>query len=202
MNTSATRALLFDIGGVLVDVDFARAFAAWSAYSRLPPEELGRRYRIDDFYARHERGEISSAEYFRHVADLLDLSATTDQIEAGWNAIFKGEIATTRALIEEAHQRFPCYAFTNTNASHMARWSRLYPGVVAAFDRVFVSHQIGLRKPEPAAFEYVCKATGIPAASFVFFDDLPENVQAAQRVGLRGVHVRSPADVAAALREL
>ena len=203
MGSPASKALLFDVGGVLVDFDLSRSIEAWSAYSRLPREELKRRFCIDDaIHARHERGEIPSAEFFRHVAGLLELKATPEQIEAGWNAIFQGESAATRALIENARRRCPCYAFTNTNASHMACWTRLYPGVVAAFDQVFASCQIGLRKPEPAAFEYVCTATGIPAASFVFFDDLLENVRAAQRVGLRGVHVRSPADVAAALREL
>ncbi len=203
MGSPTPKALLFDIGGVLVDFDFSRAIAAWSAYSRLPREELQRRFCVnDDIYARHERGEIPSAEYFRHVAGLLELSATPEQIEAGWNTIFQGEIAATCALVKDARQRFPCYAFTNTNASHMACWTRLYPQVFEMFDQVFASCQIGVRKPEPAAFRYICEATGVPAASFVFFDDLLENVHTAQHVGLRGVHVRSPADVAAALRDL
>src|SRR5262249_42098969 len=95
----------------------------------------------------------------------------------------------------------PCYAFTNTNATHMDAWSALYPAVLHAFDRVFASHEIGLRKPERAAFEHVCSELGLAPASILFFDDLPENVHGARAAGLEAILVRSPADVAAALRE-
>ena len=104
------------------------------------------------------------------------------------------------ALVEALRKVVPCYAFTNTNASHMATWSKLFPGVVGAFDRIFASHELGLRKPEPAAFERVCRLAGVAAASTLFFDDLPHNVQAAQQFGLQAVLVRSPNDVAHALR--
>jgi putative hydrolase of the HAD superfamily len=71
---------------------------------------------------------------------------------------------------------------------------------VGAFDRIFASHELGLRKPERAAFERVCALTGTSAASILFFDDLAENVQAAKDAGFQGVLVKTPEDVAAALR--
>ncbi len=202
MRTSAAQALLFDVGGVVVDIDFNRALRAWSAHSRLSPDELKKRFQFDTAYERHERGEIEANDYFDHLASTLQLMVTREEIASGWNAIFVGEITATRRLIEAARTRLPCYAFTNTNASHLACWTRLFPGVVAAFDEIFASHQIGLRKPEHAAFEHICLATGIAAENFVFFDDLPENVQAASRAGLQAVLVRSPGDVAHALRGL
>lgn len=202
MRTPTTEALLFDLGGVLVDVDFRRAIAAWEPYSALPPDALRNAFKHDEQYERHERGEISAAEYFEHLARNLHLSASFEQIEQGWNAIFVGEIVRTRTLVESMRGTLPCYAFSNTNASHMTKWSELFPGVVGAFDRIFTSHQLGLRKPERAAFDRVCTLTGIPAASFLFFDDLAENVQAARDAGLQGVLVQSPEDVAAALSDL
>lgn len=130
----------------------------------------------------------------------MQLTASSEQIEQGWNAIFVGEIQKTRELVESMQGMLPCYAFTNTNASHMAMWSELFPNVVGAFDRIFASHQMGLRKPERAAFDHICALTNIPAAKFLFFDDLSENVQAARDAGLQGVLVQSPDDVAAAFR--
>ena len=202
MPTQTPAALLFDLGGVLVDIDFGRALAAWAPYSALSPEELRSSFKLDHQYERHERGEIAATEYFAHLARTLRLDASHDQIEAGWNSIFVGEFVRTRELVESLRGAVPCYAFTNTNASHMSAWSRLYPGVVGAFDHIFASHQMGLRKPERAAFDKICALTGIEAASFVFFDDLAENVRAAEDAGLRGVLVSSPEDVAAALRAL
>lgn len=202
MKNHAPEALLFDLGGVLVDIDFERALRAWAPHSALSPTELRKGFTHDLQYQRHERGEIEAAEYFEHLAKTLQLSASAEQIESGWNAIFVGEIRRTRSLVEAMRGILPCYAFTNTNASHMAAWTAQFPGVAAAFDRIFASHELGLRKPERAAFERICELTGAPAASIVFFDDLSENVQGATEAGLQGVLVRSPEDVAATLRSL
>lgn len=179
------EALLFDLGGVLVDIDFGRALNAWAPYSRLSPVELRSRFRHDVQYERHERGEIDAAEYFAHLAKTLDLSADLDQIEHGWNEIFIGEIAQTRRLVESMRARLPCYAFTNTNASHMRTWSRLFPRVVGAFDRIFASHELGLRKPDRRAYDRICQSVALPAASIVFYDDLPANVWRRRTRGFR-----------------
>lgn len=196
----APRALLFDLGGVLIDIDFTRALQAWAPHSTLPLAQLHQLFRHDLQYERHERGEIDAAEYFDHLAATLQLTATHEEIRRGWNAIFVGEIVQTRRLVEAMRKVVPCYAFTNTNASHMAAWSTLFPGVVDAFDRIFASHELGLRKPEAAAFERVCHLAGVAAASTVFFDDLPHNVQAASHFGLQAFLVRSPQDIANGLR--
>jgi putative hydrolase of the HAD superfamily len=199
MTSPTPQALLFDVGGVLLDIDFDRALRAWAPYSALPRDELQKTYAYDHQFRRHECGEMTAGEYFDYIGETLRLNASREQIAAGWNAIFVGEITRTRLLVESARKRLPCFAFTNTNASHMATWSGLFPEVAAAFDRIFASHEIGLRKPEPASFEYVCQATGLAPEAFLFFDDLAENVQAARAVGLQAVLVQSPEDVARAL---
>lgn len=199
MPTPVPQALLFDLGGVLVDIDFSRALSAWAAYSSLPFEELKQKFRFDEQYERHERGEIEAPEYFDHLRSILQLAATREEVEKGWNSIFVGEISATRAMVEAARKSLPCFAFTNTNASHMACWSQLFPKVVGAFDRIFASHEMGLRKPEHAAFERICRATGVAAHGFIFFDDLPENVHAASEAGFQAVLVSAPGDVSHAL---
>lgn len=201
MHKQAPQLLLFDLGGVLIDFDFKRTLAEWSRYSTLPLAELQQAFHFDEQYQQYERGAISLEEYFVHVAATLKLDATHAQIEAGWNDIFVGEIVETRQLVEHMRRLMPCHAFTNTNASHMDCWMRLYPGVAQAFDSIFASHQIGLRKPERAAFEHICNALAVAPEAILFFDDLLENVEAARAAGLQGVHVRSPQDVEAALRE-
>jgi putative hydrolase of the HAD superfamily len=199
MLLSAPKALLFDLGGVLVDIDFSHALQAWAPYSALPFEGLRARFKYDAAYERHERGQMGGEAYFGHLARVLELSATAEDIERGWNSIFVSEILETRLLVQALRKTTPCYGFTNTNASHQATWSRLYPGVVQAFDRIFASHEIGLRKPEPDAFMRICELTQVPPEGFMFFDDLAENVQAARDIGFRAVLVRSTEDVRQAL---
>jgi len=200
MDKRKPRILLFDLGGVLIDIDFSRALRAWQPYSHLSFDELKQAFRFDENYARHERGEITAAEYFKHLSSVLALDAQHADIERGWNAIFVSEIAETLALVRAARDRLPCHVFTNTNAAHQAAWSRMFPIVASSFDRIFASHEIGLRKPEQRAFAHVAQALGVPAASIMFFDDSLENVEGAQQAGLQAVHVRTPQDVANSLQ--
>jgi glucose-1-phosphatase len=192
MATSKIQSLLFDLGGVVVEIDFNRASLA----------ELKAAFTFDVPYQRHERGEITAAEYFAYLAQHLQLQDDPAWIAEGWNSIFIAEIAETRRMVEAARAKLPCYAFTNTNAAHKAAWSAKFPEVVRAFDRIFVSSEIGHRKPDHSAFEFVARSLGVPMESILFFDDTLENVDGALAAGLEAVHVRSPTDVKAALRRL
>lgn len=197
---SVPLAMLFDLGGVLIDIDFELALQAWAPHSALPLPELRRLFAMDEPYELHERGDIDAVAYFDHLARLLQLSANHGQIEHGWNAIFKGEIEPTRRWVESLKGTVPCHAFSNTNASHMAEWSRRFPRTVKAFDHIFTSHELRLRKPEREAFERIGRLIDVPLEDILFFDDLPANVQAARSAGLQAVLVRSPEDVASTLR--
>jgi len=94
------------------------------------------------------------------------------------------------------------YAFTNSNPTHHAFWSVRYAEVLESFRRVFVSSEMGLRKPERAAFAAIASAIGIPLERILFFDDTLANVEGARALGMPAVLVRSPAHVADALAAL
>ena len=196
------QALLFDLGGVVMDIDFNRALAHWQPMSRLSLAELKAAFTFDLPYQRHERGEISAAEYFAHLAQHLQLDDDPARIAQGWNSIFINEITETRRMVEAVRAQLPCYAFTNSNAAHQAAWSARFPAVVRAFERVFVSSEIGHRKPDRSAFEFVARSIGVPIESILFFDDTLANVEGALAAGLAAVHVRGPADVKTALQAL
>jgi putative hydrolase of the HAD superfamily len=198
--SSPIEAVLFDLGGVVLEIDFARALAHWQAHSGLPPPRLQETFGVDEPYRQHETGAIGAAEYFAHLRDRLQLRCGHEAILEGWNAIFAGEIDDTLRLIDALPPAVRRYALSNTNAAHLAHMQRAHAGVLARFERVFVSHEIGHRKPHRQAFAHVVRAIGVAPAHILFFDDLPENVQAAHDAGLHAVQVRSPADVRAGLQ--
>jgi putative hydrolase of the HAD superfamily len=202
MQTTQVQALLFDLGGVLIDVDFNRVLEYWQPISRLSLEELKNTFSSDLPYQQHERGEITAAQYFAHLAMTLELQDDPAHISAGWNAIFGREITETRLLVQEARAHLPCYVFSNTNATHQVAWTALYPDLAQSFERIFVSSDMGYRKPERRAFEYVADAMDVPLNAILFFDDHPDNVAGARAAGLQAVHVQGPADVRAALQAI
>ena len=202
MGRQAVEALLFDLGGVIIDIDFNRALHHWATISSLSFEELRGAFRFDPPYQQHERGELSSKLYFDSLRNSLKLHGSDEQIAAGWNSIFVGEISETVMAVQQVRAKYPCYVFTNSNAAHRAVWRSKFSTVMAVFDHVFVSCEIGLRKPERAAFEYIAHSIGVPVNAILFFDDSTENVTGAVDAGLQAVHVQSPADVQAALLRL
>jgi glucose-1-phosphatase len=202
MPERAADALLFDLGRVVFDIDFARAIACWAGHARCDPRRIEERFRQDVSYRRHEVGEIDSIEYFSGVQAACGIAITHEQFLEGWNAIFVGEMPGMADLLARAARRLPLYAFTNTNRDHELVWSQRFAPILANFKEIFVSSTIRLRKPDAAAFDHVVKAIGVPAARIVFFDDVIENVGGARARGLAAVHVRSSVDVADAFAAL
>ena len=202
MGDTSTEALLFDLGGVVFDIDFNRAFEHWADSAGVPVETLGRLHGIDHWYERHERGEIDGAQYFDALGESLGITLSHEQFVDGWNAIFKEEFSATVDLLRRLSPRIPVYAFSNTNAIHKRFWERRYAGALSAFARVFVSCDLGSRKPEAEAFRRVSAAMGVEPDRVLFFDDTRENVDGARRVGMRAIHVRGFEDIRANVADL
>jgi len=202
ISLDSAEALLFDLGGVIIEIDFDRAFASWAAHSNHRLETIKAKFSFDCFYKRHERGEIGASEYFDSLRISLGIDISNPHFEEGWNAIYVREVPGIAALLQRAKEKFSLYAFTNSNPTHQLVWSRRFAAVLGLFQTVFVSSELGKRKPEPGAFHEVAAAIGVKLPRIVFFDDSLENVEGARAIGLRAVHVRSIADIEGSLQEI
>jgi FMN phosphatase YigB (HAD superfamily) len=203
LSPGSADALLFDLGRVVLDIDFDKVLACWAGHAGCEPAQLVERFSTrQEFYHRHETGEISDAEFFAALRASLGIGISDAQFLEGWNAIFAGEMPGIAPLLERAAQRLPLYAFSNTNGAHVEHFSQAYADVLGHFREIFLSSSIGLRKPDAAAFDHVVKAIGVPASRILFFDDSADNIEGARARGLAAVHVTSPGDVAGALAAL
>jgi glucose-1-phosphatase len=194
--------LLFDIGRVVLDIDFNKVMTSWAGHAGCAPADLASRFVVDDSFKHHEVGRIDDAAFFQNLRRSLGIDITDDQFLEGWNAIFAGEMPGIAQLLANAAQRMPLYAFSNTNPAHVAHFSRVYSDVLGHFSEIFLSSTIGLRKPEAEAYDHVVKAIGVPASRILFFDDSAANIEGARSRGLAAVHVTSTDDVAKALSAL
>lgn len=192
-------ALLFDLGGVVLEIDFGRAFSAWASCSGVSVDSIAARFRVDRPYQAHERGEIDAAGYFASLRASLGIDLTDEQFAAGWNAIFVGEVPGVRSLLQRAAQAAPLYAFSNTNRAHAQYWMREYRDIVRPFRAMFLSPDLRMRKPAPEAFHSVAARIGVAPQRIAFFDDLAENVAGARAAGMKAFQVGSAAEIALAL---
>jgi putative hydrolase of the HAD superfamily len=202
LSPGSADALLFDLGRVVIDIDFSRAIACWAGHAGCQPEAIVARYVRDEAYRMHEVGKISDEVYFDSLRGSLGIAISDAQFLEGWNAIFAGAMPDIADLLPRAARHMPLYAFSNTNRPHVDYFSKEYAGLLGHFRELYLSSSIGLRKPDAEAFDHVVAAMGVPASRIVFFDDLAENVEGARARGLTAVHVTSPRDVGEALKTL
>lgn len=196
-------ALLFDLGGVVVEIDFALCLGHWADASGRTIDELAIDLLADPAYQDHERGLLSTDDYFEHLRTALSIDLDDTTLLEGWNAIFGDSITSTVATAEAARAAgIAVHAFSNTNAAHHAAWGPKYAGELVHFDEIFLSHEIGHRKPDAVAFEHVADAIGVPLGRILFFDDTFENIEGAQAIGMPAVHVTGPDSVTAAVASL
>lgn len=196
------RALLFDLGGVVIGFDFGRAFRLWASRAGCDPTLIEDRFSLDDAYEQHERGEILASSYFATLRHSLGIDISDDDFAEGWNDVFLGPIPGVAQALAVAQRHLPLFAFTNSNATHQSVWQVRYANELNPFRTVFVSSDLGFRKPDPGAFQHVARSMGFEPPEILFFDDSSVNVDGARRAGMQGVVVDSVKDVRAALSRL
>jgi len=202
LTPGSADALLFDLGRVVLDIDFKRAMACWARHGGCDVADITARFSGGEAIRQYESGKIDDVTYFAHLRKMLGVDITHEQLLEGWNAIFIGEMPGIAPLLERAARRLPLYALSNTNPPHIAHFSKIHADVLGHFREMYLSSTIGLLKPDRAAYDHVVKAIGAPASRVVFFDDLADNVAGARAYGLTAVHVKSSEDVAQALTAL
>ncbi|MCP4757145.1 MAG: HAD family phosphatase [Proteobacteria bacterium] len=201
-NPDSVDVLLFDLGGVVIDIDFNRVFSRWAEFSNCGFERIKSKFSFDLQYERHERGEIGAPEYFDSLRRSLGIDISDKQFEDGWNSIYVGEISGMADLLNKAKRQIPIYGFTNSNALHQKVWSKRFKDILKLFETVFVSSEMGLRKPEPESFHFIADSLGIERHRILFFDDSIENIEGARKVGLKALCVESISDVQTGVEKL
>jgi glucose-1-phosphatase len=199
LSPGSADVLLFDLGRVVLDIDFGRVMRIWADHAGCAPADLAARFVVNDNFKHHETGRIDDSAFFQDLRQSLGIGISDAQFLEGWNAIFAGEMPGIAPLLSRAAARLPLYAFSNTNRPHVAHFSTTYADLLGHFREIYLSSSIGLRKPEAAAYHHVVSAIGVPASRIVFFDDSAENIAGARAYGLTAVQVRSSDDVASAL---
>jgi putative hydrolase of the HAD superfamily len=196
------KAVLFDLGNVVLELDVRQVFARWAELSGEPIDALTSRWVLDDAYKRHEVGELDFHDYAAHLGGMLGIELSTSEWRAGWNALFREPFPEVAARLPGLSARVPCFCFTNTNPTHQAQWQSDFPAAIADFRKIYVSSEIGRRKPEQESYRWVASDMGFAPHEIHFIDDSRENVDGAISAGMQATLVRSEADVVAAMEAL
>ena len=194
--------ILLDLGNVVTGVDFRRVFTHWSDSSGVPEQRFYDRWQLDEAYEQHEIGALTFEEYAAHLSQVFEAQMHVDQWRDGWNDLWTGPFQSVVSMLPALADKYPLYAFTNTNDTHVECWSKLYSAELAPFKTIFISSEIGVRKPAPSAYLHVCELMDTEPDSVLFIDDTLVNVEGALEAGLDARHAKNEAEVAAILSPL
>lgn len=185
--------ILFDLGGVLIDIDYNRPVQAFSQLGFHHFEEQYSQVAAGPLFIELEKGHISPDEFFQNLQELGPGSIPTEQLEAAWNSILLDFRLNSLALLERLQKKYRLFLLSNTNAIHHQAFSEIFQRLETGkklddyFEKAYYSHLIGERKPESSAFNYVVRDAGILPEETLFIDDTPENIEAAEKLGFRTI---------------
>ena len=173
--------VVFDLGGVLVELGGTHLLGRLVGEER--EEEIWRRWLSCPWVRRFERGQCSRSEFAEGMVQQWKLPIGPEEFLTGFLDWPRGLFPEAEVLVQGLAGRVRRACFSNTNELH---WSeqRDAARLTAIFDIVFVSHQMGLVKPDREAFEHVVAELDCPAGEILFLDDNQINVDGASAVGL------------------
>ena len=190
------RNLLFDLGGVIMDIRRENAVKALKELGMRDVESfLGDDYSQKGSFLQLERGEITTEEFRRDVRRYIDAPVTDGQIDDAFCKFLIGIPVKRLHELAALRSEYKVYMLSNTNP---LMWERfILPefrkdghDVNYYFDGIVTSFSVRAYKPEPAIFKAVERDLGIIPSETMFFDDSPRNVEASCRLGFHGVLVR------------
>jgi HAD superfamily hydrolase (TIGR01509 family) len=188
MNVQAAlpEVLLFDLGGVLV---FWDGIEPLQRFSRRPltREDARRFWMFSPWVRRFERGQCTPAEFAAGAVEELSLAIPPDAFIPEFLSWDRGPLPGALELLETLAPRFRLACLSNNNELH---WSRLRGTFARWFERCYLSHELGMMKPDPEIFRHAISDLGCPADRILFLDDNPECVETAVQSGMKAAQAR------------
>lgn len=182
-------AVIFDLGNVLVTVDWSRVVVPFTQRTGRSWPELTRIVDGGTEMNRLARGEITPAQIYQFVVRELSFVGSYEEFAFLFANIFS-PIEPMLALAARLKGRARCYILSNTNVIHIERAFRDYP-VLHDFEGHLLSHEAGLLKPDPAIYRRALAKFDLHPERTVFVDDLMENVAGARAVGMCAIQHRT-----------
>jgi FMN phosphatase YigB (HAD superfamily) len=194
-------AVISDLGNVLLRFDNTVFFNKLTAYTSRSVEEI-RRVTHDnlDLLTLFERGRVSPLDFFTNARDLLEITAGYEEFYAAYNDVFVLDPAVL-GILRGVKPVAKMALLSNTD---IMRWTFIksrFPEILF-FDAYSLSFDVGAMKPDPAIYRDALDALGSSPERSLFIDDLQENVEAAERLGIRGLHFTPQTDLRAELAQL
>lgn len=176
------KAIIFDLGGVLIHFDFRRAYRALAEVCPYAADGISERIAATGLVERFETGLVEPRDFFAQLSQTLELRVDYDGFRRIWNHIFTGPLLP-ESLLRGLALRYRLLLLSNTNAIHFEMIRQAYP-MLRHFHDMALSYQVQALKPRPEIFQVALERAGCRPEECFYTDDTAAHVDAARALGI------------------
>jgi putative hydrolase of the HAD superfamily len=204
---SSVKNIIFDLGGVIINIDYAKGTDALKAYGKTGTNVDFSQKAQSELFDLYERGDISSEEFREGLRAEYYIEASDEQIDEAWNSLLLDIPAERIELLRELGKQYRLFLLSNTNAIHMIAFNKIVEenfGIASLdslFDKAYYSHLVRMRKPGGEVFEHILTENGLKREETLFIDDSIQHIEGAKQVGLQTIHLAPPLTINQVLKE-
>lgn len=183
--------VIFDFGGVFLNLDFNRSFDAFEALGLKNMRELFTQYSAAPLFKQIEVGAITPGEFYEGIRTLIGAPVKDEELQSAWNAMLLDYRKPSLDFLIPLAERYNLFLLSNTNQIHYAHFSKTltdetgYASLGSFFTRAYYSHEINRRKPDSTTYQFLLEDAGLVPGETLFIDDSYTNLPAAQELGIQ-----------------
>ena len=198
MDLSGIKNIIFDLGGVILNIRYQNALEAFQKLSTSQQTIAFTQQKQSRLFDDYETGRISDQAFREGLRRHYEIEASDAEIDAAWNAMLLDIPAERITLLQALSQKYRLFLLSNTNAIHLVHFTRLVaegfaiPSLDSLFEKTYYSHLIGQRKPDAPVFEHILDRHQLNRHETLFIDDSIQHIEGARQVGLQTLFLAPP----------
>ena len=195
MELSNIRNIIFDLGGVILDIDVLRTINGFKRIGLGEISDANIAHSSFPFLEKYETGKISTEDFRDEIRKAAGTEVTDELIDTVWNDMLIGIEPEKIDLLIRIRKQYRLILLSNTNAMHEVIYNNMLKETAGInnlkelFDDVYYSHRLHMRKPEREIFEYVLSASSLVPEETLYIDDSKMHIDSAARLGIVCYHL-------------
>jgi glucose-1-phosphatase len=201
LKLAGIKNIIFDLGAVIINIDFQYTFEAFAKLCNTDILTLIKQFRNLRIFERYEVGEFDDEQFRNFIRKELNPELSDASIDKAWNALLLDIPLKRIELLKKLSKSFRLFLLSNTNNIHIVEVNKILHetfrlnNLDLLFEKVYYSYDIRLAKPDVKIYEHVLQENNLIAAETLFIDDNLDNIKGAEKAGLRTLHIVLPQSI-------
>lgn len=202
------RNVIFDLGGVIINLDFNRTISEFNKIGQIPFEKIYSQARQSEIFNLLDKGKITEAEFFAELRKQIRYNGPDQDLLSAWNALLLDVPEHRLDTLVKMKQNYSTFLLSNTCEPHITAFEKDLKREYGVrnfddyFDKVYYSCRMGMRKPDKEIFEFVLAENDLNPEETVFIDDSPQHVKGAGECGINAFLLQKNMEMEELLKQL